>query len=161
MVVGLGCSFILLDHISIVVSGLDFGIGDNERLMIDRLLTKLRSLIEETGCGVQAIVHLKRKSQNSGKGYNEGGRISLSDLRGSGSLEQLSDAVIGMERDQQDEALKNLSRLRVLKCRRTGDTGVGDILEYSQFTGRLTATDMDDFPREEDVPHEQTGSNDF
>jgi twinkle protein len=157
----LGCSFIILDHISIVVSGLDFGIGDNERQMIDRLLTKLRSLVEETGCGIQAIVHLKRKNQSRGRGYNEGGRISLSDLRGSGSLEQLSDAVIGMERDQQDEGLKHLSRLRVLKCRRTGDTGEADILEYSPMTGRLLATDLRDFPGGEETTHAQTGSTDF
>jgi twinkle protein len=149
MVVGLGCSFILLDHISIVVSGLDFEIGTSERQMIDKLMTRLRSLIEETGCGVQAIVHLKRKAQNKGKGYNEGGVITLSDLRGSGSLEQLSDGVIGMERDQQREDIKNFSRLRVLKCRRTGDTGVADILEYSPWSGRLIATDLNNFPQEE------------
>jgi twinkle protein len=158
MVIGLGCSFILLDHISIVVSALDFGIGDNERLMIDRLLTKLRSLVEETGCGIQAIVHLKRKTSN-GKGYNEGGRISLTDLRGSASLEQLSDGVIGMERDQQEESLKNYSRLRVLKCRRTGDTGACDVLEYSPFTGRLTGTDYDDIPKGEDDDTEGFGES--
>jgi len=149
MVVGLGCSFILLDHISIVVSALDFGIGDNERLMIDRLMTKLRSLVEETGCGIQAIVHLKRKGGN-GKGYNEGGAVSLTDLRGSASLEQLSDAVIAMERDQQNEASKNYSRIRLLKMRRTGDTGVADILEYSPFSGRLLPTDYNEIPTGED-----------
>jgi len=152
MVVGLGCSFILLDHISIVVSALDFGIGDNERLMIDRLMTKLRSLVEETGCGIQAIVHLKRKG-GTGKGYNEGGAVSLTDLRGSASLEQLSDAVIAMERDQQDEASKNFSRLRLLKMRRTGDTGVADILEYSPFSGRLLPTDYNEIPKGEGDNH--------
>jgi twinkle protein len=158
MVVGLGCSFILLDHISIVVSALDFGLGDNERLMIDRLMTKLRSLVEETGCGIQAIVHLKRK-MGSGKGYNEGGAVSLTDLRGSASLEQLSDAVIAMERDQQDEASKNYSRLRLLKMRRTGDTGVADILEYSPFSGRLLPTDLNEIPKGEENNESVSESN--
>jgi twinkle protein len=155
MVVGLGCSFILLDHISIVVSALDFGIGDNERLMIDRLMTKLRSLVEETGCGIQAIVHLKRKGGN-GKGYNEGGAVSLTDLRGSASLEQLSDAVIAMERDQQDEASKNYSRIRLLKMRRTGNTGVADILEYSPFSGRLLPTDYNEIPKGEESSNDRS-----
>jgi twinkle protein len=161
MVVGLGCDFILLDHISIVVSALDYGIGETERLMIDKLLTRLRALVEETGCGVQAIVHLKRKMQGRGKGYNEGGRISLSDLRGSGSLEQLSDTVIAMERDQQTEALKHLSRLRVLKSRRTGDTGECDILQYSPHTGRLTASDLIDFPTDGEELQNVNPNEDF
>lgn len=158
MVVGLGCDFIILDHISIVVSALDFSIGDNERLMIDRLMTKLRSLVEETGCGVQAVVHLKRRS-GQGKGYNEGGQISLTDLRGSASLEQLSDVVIAMERDQQKEAIKNFSRVRLLKCRHTGDTGVADILEYSPMTGRLLATDYNEIPKGEDDDTEGFGES--
>lgn len=149
MVVGLGCDYIVLDHISIVVSALDFSIGDNERLMIDRLMTKLRSLVEETGCGVQAVVHLKRKSGQK-KGYNEGGQVSLTDLRGSASLEQLSDVVIAMERDQQNESVKHFSRVRLLKCRHTGDTGVADILEYSPFSGRLLPTDYDEIPKGDD-----------
>jgi len=160
MVVGLGCSTILLDHISIVVSALDFGMGDSERLMIDRLMTKLRSLVEETGCNIQAIVHLKRKMGN-GKGYNEGGNVSLTDLRGSASLEQLSDAVIAMERDQQNEGAKNFSRLRVLKMRRTGSTGVADILEYSPFSGRLLATDYDEIPSGEETSGSTQGGSAF
>jgi twinkle protein len=158
MVVGLGCTYILLDHISIVVSALDFGIGDNERLMIDRLMTKLRSLVEETGCNVQAIVHLKRKTRN-GKEFNEGGRVSLTDLRGSASLEQLSDAVIAMERDQQDGSCKNFSQLRVLKMRRTGFTGLTDVLEYSPFTGRLLGTEYDEIPKGEDNDTEGFGES--
>jgi twinkle protein len=61
-------------------------------------MTKLRSLAEETGVGIIAIVHLKRAKD---KTFNEGSQISLNDLRGSASLEQLSDNVIALERDQQ------------------------------------------------------------
>ena len=143
MVVALGCDFVILDHISIVVSGLDDTDGD-ERRLIDKLMTKLRSLIEETGVGVLAIVHLKRPE--GGKGFTEGRQVSLSDLRGSGALEQLSDVVIALERNQTDEHNQNTAFIRVLKNRPVGLVGLCDRLEYDQKTGRLNAEKhFDDF----------------
>jgi twinkle protein len=125
--------YIFLDHISIVISGQE---SNNERKDIDMLMTKLRSLVEETGVGIIAVVHLKRKE---GKPYNEGGKISLTDLRGSGSLEQLSDNVIGLERNQlaEDEEEANTTTLKVLKCRETGNTGYAGQLLYDRETGRM------------------------
>jgi twinkle protein len=134
MAVALEIDFLILDHISIVVSGLD-ETGETERKTIDRLMTALRSLVEETGIGVMAIVHLKRRER--GTPFTEGGKVSLSDLRGSGGLEQLSDTVIALERDQQDEEKANLATLRVLKNRHTGNVGVCDVLSYDGDTGRL------------------------
>ena len=140
MAVALGCQWILLDHISIIVSGSD-EMQDNERKLIDLFMSKLRTMIENTGIGVLAIVHLKRPKD--GKSYNEGRVVTLSDLRGSGSLEQLSDGVIALERDQQGQQ-KNISTVRILKNRPIGVTGVMDALAYNPMTGRLlTATDED------------------
>lgn len=128
------CDFIILDHISIVVSGQE-GSGQGERKDIDKLMTDLRSLVEATGVGVIAIVHLKRAQ---GKTFNEGDQVSLSDLRGSGSLEQLSDNVWALERNQQAEGPEAMqSQIRVLKERETGDLGEADMLEYNRSTGRL------------------------
>ena len=135
MAVSLGIKWLVLDHISIVVSGND-EIGESERKMIDILMTKLRSLINATGIGVLAIVHLKRPSDGKNS-YNEGRKVSLTDLRGSGALEQLSDVVIALERDQQGEN-PNVSQLRILKDRDLGDTGPADKLIYNQTTGRMT-----------------------
>lgn len=135
MIKGLGCKWIVLDHISIVVSGLD-NVGESERKLIDRLMTRLRSLIEETQASILAVVHLSRATDNSGKGWNEGKQISLRSLRGSGALEQLSDAVIALERDQHGDN-KDESIIRVLKNREVGITGVADTLVYNHRTGRL------------------------
>ena len=139
MVVGLGVRWILLDHISIVVSGLDEGIAESERRLLDKLMTRLRALVEETGCGVVSVVHLKRPEQ--GKSYNEGRQISLTDLRGSAALEQLSDTVIALERNQQAEEDADVSRVRILKSRRTGNVGLADTLIYNRETGRLLPLD--------------------
>lgn len=128
----LGCHFVILDHISIVISGQESS-SEGERKDIDRLMTKLRALAEQTGVGIIAIVHLK---QPEGKPHEEGGRVTLSQLRGSGSLKQLSDNVVALERDGQGEN-PNQSRVRILKCRETGETGEADLLEYNRETGRL------------------------
>lgn len=130
----LNVNFIILDHISIVISG-NTSSSEGERRDIDVLMTALRSLVEETGVGVIAIVHLK---QPEGKAHEEGGRVTLSHLRGSGSLKQLSDAVIGLERDSQsggDES--NQCTLRVLKNREHGIVGTADTLEYNHDNGRM------------------------
>ena len=53
---GCGCRWVILDHISIVVSGM--GDGD-ERRLIDNLMTSLRSLVEELNIGLILVSHLK------------------------------------------------------------------------------------------------------
>lgn len=128
----LDCRWIILDHLSIVVSGLDDG-GD-ERKLIDRAMTMLRTLVQETGIGLILVSHLKRPD---GKGHEEGAQTSLSQLRGSAAIAQLSDMVIGLERDQQSTD-PNLTTVRILKNRFTGETGVACQLRYDRDTGRLS-----------------------
>jgi twinkle protein len=129
----LDCRWVFLDHLSIVVSGL--GDGD-ERRLIDNAMTMLRTLVQETGIGLILVSHLKRPE---GKGHEEGAKTSLSQLRGSHAIAQLSDIVIGAERDQQGED-PNMTLLRVLKNRFTGQTGEACHLRYDTVTGRLNET---------------------
>lgn len=133
MIVSLGCKRIFLDHVSIVVSGMDTDEDGGERKAIDKLMTNLRSLVEETQCTMFVVSHLKRPEK---KGHEEGGQVSLSQLRGSGAIAQLSDMVIGLERNQQGDN-PNVLTIRVLKNRFCGDTGVSGYLEYDPETGRL------------------------
>jgi twinkle protein len=132
MVRGMGCNWIFLDHLSIVVSGM--GEGD-ERRLIDNTMTSLRSLVEELGCGLILVSHLKRPE---GKGHEEGAQTSLSQLRGSAAIAQLSDFCIGLERNQQDPESKDVTQMRVLKNRFTGETGLATALHYNRDTGRLS-----------------------
>ena len=97
-------------------------------------MTKLRSLVEETGCGMVLVSHLKRVDT----GHEEGGRVSLHHLRGSQAIAQLSDMVIGLERNQQAETTSNETRVRVLKNRFSGQTGHCTTLSYNHDTGRYT-----------------------
>lgn len=141
---GCGCNFIILDHISIVISG-QTSSSEGERRDIDILMTKLRQLIESTGVGIIGIVHL---SQPEGKAHEEGGRVSLNQLRGSGALKQLSDNVIALERNQQSAKKKDMSSIRLLKCREFGDTGLADTLRYNRNTGILELSSDQSFQDE-------------
>ena len=137
MAKALECKFIVLDHISMVVSSQEFG---DERKSIDEIMTKLRTLVQETDCALIIVSHLKRPD---GKGHEEGAVTSLSQLRGSGSIAQLSDMVLGLERDAQNEneVMRNTTSLRVVKNRFVGMTGPATYLFYDKDTGRLHETD--------------------
>ncbi|MBD3841943.1 MAG: toprim domain-containing protein [Campylobacterales bacterium] len=141
LIIGAGCDIIILDHISIVVSGLE-DMGDNERRVIDVLMTKLRSLVEETGVGMILISHLKRLS--SDKGHENGAEINLSHLRGSGSIAQLSDKVLALEGNQQSEEDKHKRIIRCLKDREEGEkVGILGHAIYDADIGRLLPIDID------------------
>lgn len=132
MVTGCECNYIILDHISIVVSGMENG---DERRTIDNLMTQLRGLVEEVNCGLVMVSHLKRPSGN--KGHEDGVQTSMAQLRGSAAIGQLSDIVIGCERDQQGDT-PDRTTVRILKNRWTGQTGIACHLDYDKKTGRLT-----------------------
>lgn len=130
---GLDCKYVFLDHISIIVSAGEVG---DERKALDEIMTRLRMLVQETGISLIIVSHLKRPE---GKGHEEGTATSLAQLRGSGAIAQLSDMVIGLERNGQadDPAERNTTKVRVLKNRFCGLTGKAANLLYSQETGRM------------------------
>ena len=136
MAKGLDCKYIFLDHISILVSDQQSG---DERKALDEISTKLRTLIQETGVAFFMVSHLKRPG---GTAHEEGGITSLSQLRGSAGIGQLSDMVIGLERDGQheDPKIRNTTTVRVLKNRFSGLTGPACYLYYDKDSGRMLET---------------------
>ena len=138
---GLDCKYVVIDHISIIVSDQQHG---DERRALDEIMTRLRTLVQETGISLIVVSHLRRPE---GKGHEEGAATSLSQLRGSASIGQLSDIVIGLERDAQndDPEVRNTTRIRVLKNRFSGISGPCCDLRYDIDTGRLTEVKSDDF----------------
>ncbi len=121
----LGCKYIVLDHLSIVVSDQS---GD-ERKQLDEISTKLKMLCMELNVAVLAIIHLNR--------------VGL--IRGSAGPEQLANIVMQIYRDKDhlDEWKRNVSKVVVKKNRFSGRTGPGVYLHYDPFTGRLNALDQD------------------
>ena len=138
---GLECRIVFLDHLSILLSGLE---GD-ERRTIDITMTRLRSLVERTGIALFLVSHLRRSS-NDRTSHEEGGRVSLSSLRGSHSIAQISDSVIALERDQQGGTTGDATTVRVLKNRYSGETGVACQISYDLNTCRFTENEVKESP---------------
>lgn len=132
----LGCKVIWIDHLSILVSDLGEDQQD-ERRAIDSIMHNLKMLTQELGVYIGLISHLKKAPQ--GRSFEEGYVPSSDDLRGSGSIKQLSNNVYAISRNQQeeDDRARNTSTLTVLKCRYTGRTGKADFLLFDEATGRM------------------------
>lgn len=115
----LGCKYIVLDHLSIVVSDQS---GD-ERKQLDEISTKLKMLCMNLDIAVIAIIHINRQGQ----------------VRGSAGPEQISNIVIKLYRDKTDPDpwRRNVTRLTVEKNRFCGRTGPSCWLFYNEITGRL------------------------
>jgi twinkle protein len=146
MVSALGAQVLVIDHLSILLSGGDFMVsGGDERKTIDYTMTKLRSFVEQTGVSLILISHLKRPSGD--KGYEDGIEPTLSSLRGSQSIAQLSDAVVSISRNASDG--DNKLKVRCLKNRYSGVTGPLNKLRYDPNTATLEEV-LDDFEDDEE-----------
>ena len=146
MIIACDCKWIVIDHLHMLVSAVSEG---DERRAIDNIMTRLRSIVEETGAGLMLVCHLRRTIGN--KGHENGIEVSLSHLRGSQAIAQLSDCVIALERNQQadDPNESNTTRVRILKSRYTGDVGMATHLLYDRDTGRLSELAKADFENDD------------
>jgi len=131
---GLDCKVIFLDHIGMMVS------GDNkmdERKQLDFITDQLKKITVELDVLLIVVAHTRRQT---GKPHEEGRQVSLADIRGTAGIGQLSNLVIGCERDGQHEDIveRNTTTVRVLKNRFCGLTGPACRLFYNEDTGRLT-----------------------
>lgn len=144
MAVSLGVDVIVLDHITAAATGLmnsssDYDNSSSERLLIDNIMKELRGLVSRTGVRIDVVSQLKKTQ----KAYEEGDRITLQDLRGSGSLASVPNTVVALERDRQnpDPIMANTTTVRILKNRLTGRAGVAACLYYNHGTGRMNEID--------------------
>lgn len=143
----LGCRVFALDHLSIVIS--ETADEGDERRRIDAVMTKLAKIVKELNVVIFLVVHLRKAQQ--GKSFEEGHVPTSDDLRGSGSIKQLSWDVIALARNQQepDPIKRNTTGLHVLKSRFCGSTGKAGHVFYDDQTGRMRVgndpDNLDDF----------------
>ena len=115
----LGCKYIVLDHLSIVVSDQS---GD-ERKQLDEISTKLKMICMELNIAVLAVIHQNRAGA----------------IRGSAGPEQVANIVIKLHRDKTDpdEWRRNVTKMVCEKNRFSGKTGPMTYVWYNEITGRL------------------------
>ncbi len=134
MAAALECDIIVIDHVTALVAGM--ARNGSERECIDEIMRQLRSIVERTGVHIDIVSQLNRLD---GKAAEEGAQISLKNLRGSGSLGSVPNNVIAIERNQQaeDPEERNMIKVRILKGRFIGDTGIVGHLKFNKQTRRL------------------------
>lgn len=122
----MGCHYIVLDHLSIVVSDQQ---GD-ERKQLDEISTKLKMLCMEKNIAVIAVIHQNRQGQ----------------IRGTAGVEQLANIVFKLQRDRTDpsEWRRNITKITCEKNRFCGRTGPSAYLYYDEVTGRLRELDANE-----------------
>lgn len=127
----LGCKYIFLDHLSIIVSDQS---GD-ERKQLDEISTKLKKLCMELNIAVIAVIHINRKGE----------------VRGSAGPEQVSNIVIKLHRDKNDndEWRRNITKMVVEKNRFSGTTGPACYVYFDAVTGRLVELNEEQIKRYE------------
>ena len=142
MAVSLGVDVIILDHITALANAMLTDEHQNERILIDNVMSGLESLAERTGVRVHIVSQLKKGNDK----FEEGARITLQDLKGAGSLASVPDTVISLERDRQDpdEQIANTTTCRILKNRMTGRTGVCSAFYYDRASGRIQDVEFND-----------------
>ncbi|MCK9382925.1 MAG: toprim domain-containing protein [Sulfuritalea sp.] len=131
-----GVRVIFLDHVTLAVN--EFGDGSGTTAQ-DQMMNEFLEFVESTSCHLCLISHL-RKPPGGGKSWSEGAIPSEEDMKGSGSLYQVSADVVAISRDKQhpDPYVRNTSQLHATKCRETGDTGPADLLFWDQEQQSLT-----------------------
>jgi twinkle protein len=119
----LGCKYVVLDHLSIIVSDQS---GD-ERKQLDEVTTKLKTLCMEANIALVAVIHQNRQGQ----------------IRGTAGVEQLANIVIRLERDliSPDQWRRNITKVWVEKNRFCGRTGPASWLFFDDISGRMTELD--------------------
>ena len=130
-----GCKFIYLDHITIAVSEVE---GMSVNAALDKVMSDLLKICKRHDVWIGVVSHL-RKTGNDQQSFEEGGDIAEDDLKGSGSLKQISAQIIALTRNKhaEDPDQRHTVKVKVLKDRFGGDTGWACEYRFNMQTGRL------------------------
>lgn len=121
LVTARGCRYILLDHLSVILSGLQ---GEDERKALDFISTRLEMMLKELDFSLIVVSHV-----------NDEGKT-----RGSRWMTKMFDITIGAFRDLQalDPIERRTIKLNVMYNRFCSNTGPAGNVWYNPETGTLT-----------------------
>lgn len=132
----MGCKFIFIDHITILVSeGVENEKGNEAQ---DKIMSDLLKLVNKYEVCIILVSHL-RKTSNMQKSFESGEMPTLDAIKGSGAIKQIAMDIIAFARDttSDDEHVRNTTEISILKARETGRTGRVASTIFDNETGRL------------------------
>ena len=127
----------------IFVDPLQAAIASDSNSDTIHFMDSILKIAKETDCAIAVVSHMKKPSDRDPHEVNE------YDLMGSSSQNQIAFNTILISRDKmnQDPKKRDSILIRIVKCRRTGETGEAGWLRYDKATSMLYATSN---PYEED-----------
>lgn len=137
MVLVEGCKYILLDHVSAVISGNE---SDNERKDLDIVMTNLASFCAANETHLVVVCHINR--QDSHQFLPQKGKeaepfwvnVRKESARGSAALEQFSWNILALEPEIMPDFSRGRVRIKVLKTRFGDSLGIADIFTLDPET---------------------------
>lgn len=141
-----GCNFILLDHLSMVISGSNV---TDERKELDIVMTELAAFCAANDVCVIAVSHINRSAAElfkPPKGKEDEPfwvKVTKEMMRGSSALEQLSFVIIGLEPQINPDRSRGNVRLTVLKNRPWSYLGVADEFSIDDSTWEVLLSQSD------------------
>jgi KaiC/GvpD/RAD55 family RecA-like ATPase len=137
MVLVENCKYIVLDHISAVISGLH---DDNERKTLDVVMTNLASFCSANDVHIIVVSHINRTDSaqflpQKGK-ENESFWVNVrkESARGSAALEQFSSNIFALEPEINPDFSRGRVRWKILKTRFGDSLGIADVFTLDQDT---------------------------
>jgi twinkle protein len=136
-----GVQHFVLDNVTCLVSHLEL---TQQNVEINRIARDLAGFADELGVMVDVYSHLNPPGGN--KSHENGAEVRENQFTGSRALQRWSHFMLGFERNKQaDGDEKHLSRIRLLKNRPYGLTGIIHT-KYDPDTGCLEETDEHEIP---------------
>lgn len=148
-----GCDYIMLDHLSLVISG---SAVKDERKELDMVMTELAAFCAANDVCIIAVSHINRSAAEQFKPpktkENEEPKpywvqVTKEMMRGSAALEQLSFIILGLEPEIMPDRSRGRVRLTVLKNRPWSYLGVADTFKIDDESWEvlLSSDDFEEF----------------
>lgn len=147
MVLAEGCRYIILDHISAVISGLEM---EDERKSLDVAMTHLAAFCAANDVHLLVVSHINRSDSQQflppkGKeGEAFWVNVRKESARGSAALEQFSWNILALEPEILPDFSRGRVRLKVLKTRFGDSLGIADVFTLDNDTWEVLLDNPDE-----------------
>lgn len=119
-----------------MIDPIQCGVNSSDNAAIINFMDTLLKFAKETNTCIVAVSHMKKPSEDNPHAVSE------YQLMGSSSINQIAFNTILLSRDKLNDCpvKKSSTKIQLVKCRRTGNTGDAGWLTYDHKTTHMIAT---------------------